>query len=79
MAIYTVPSSFQAEQLLSELEDLKARYELTESELALLKKEIELKGPESVGADYEKLNYEQTIEKLKDAVVKLRDINQSDR
>ena len=64
---------------MSELEDLKARYELTESELNLLKKELELKGPESVGADYERKKDEQTILKLKDAVVKLRDINTTDR
>lgn len=62
-----------------ELDDLKTRAEMAESELQLLKTELEEKGPQSVGADFMNKQQEQQILKLKDAVVKLRDINATDR
>ncbi|OQR79112.1 dynactin subunit 1-like, partial [Tropilaelaps mercedesae] len=52
---------------------------MAETELQLLKNELQEKGPQSVGAEFMNKQQENQILKLKEAVVKLRDINATDR
>jgi dynactin 1 len=67
------------EQCLAELEQTKERLEEVTLDLEIIKSEIEEKGADGAVSSYQLKQLEQQNERLKDALLKLRDISAQDK
>ncbi|KAK3094997.1 hypothetical protein FSP39_008880 [Pinctada imbricata] len=69
----------KAEGLQQEVDSLKEKVEELTVDLELIKNEISEKGTEGVASDYELKQKDQQIERLRDALVKMRDLSNQEK
>ncbi|CAC5389282.1 DCTN1 [Mytilus coruscus] len=70
---------FQSEGLQQEVENLKEKVEELTVDLEILRSEISEKGTDGVASDYQVKQLEQQNERLRDALVKMRDLSNQEK